>query len=104
MQPYLESLPNYIDGAPPWTPTNRVMELRPDHWSTTLKSHLEISMIYVLTTGQTHSIIQVIFIIHVNYMPTFITSPHLFSPLNPYPLILPNFMNIVVYFIPTPCH
>jgi len=23
MQPYLESLPNYIDGAPPWTPTNR---------------------------------------------------------------------------------
>jgi len=31
MQPYLESLPNYIDGAPPWTPTNRVMELCPDH-------------------------------------------------------------------------
>jgi len=23
MQPYLESLPDYIDGAPPWTPTNR---------------------------------------------------------------------------------
>jgi len=23
MQPYIESLPNYIDGAPPWTPTNR---------------------------------------------------------------------------------
>jgi len=23
MQPYLESLLNYIDGAPPWTPTNR---------------------------------------------------------------------------------
>ena len=21
--PYLESLPNYIDGAPPWTPTNK---------------------------------------------------------------------------------
>jgi len=21
--PYLKSLPNYIDGAPPWTPTNR---------------------------------------------------------------------------------
>ncbi|QCD87391.1 hypothetical protein DEO72_LG3g1925 [Vigna unguiculata] len=21
--PYLESLPSYIDGAPPWTPTNR---------------------------------------------------------------------------------
>jgi len=23
MQPYLESLPDYIDGAPPWTLTNR---------------------------------------------------------------------------------
>jgi len=23
MQPYLVSLPNYTDGAPPWTPTNR---------------------------------------------------------------------------------
>jgi len=23
MQPYLESLPDYIDGAPPWTSTNR---------------------------------------------------------------------------------
>jgi len=23
MQPYLESLPNYTDGAPPWTPTNK---------------------------------------------------------------------------------
>ncbi|QCD97239.1 hypothetical protein DEO72_LG6g1949 [Vigna unguiculata] len=23
MQPYLESLPSYTDGAPPWTPTNR---------------------------------------------------------------------------------
>jgi len=24
MQPYLESLPDHTDGAPPWTPTNRV--------------------------------------------------------------------------------
>jgi len=31
MQPYLESLPNYIDGAPPWTPITGAMELRPDH-------------------------------------------------------------------------
>jgi len=23
MQPYLESLPSYTDGTPPWTPTNR---------------------------------------------------------------------------------
>jgi len=27
MQPYLESLLNYIDGAPPWTPTNRSHEI-----------------------------------------------------------------------------
>jgi len=27
MQPYLESLPNYIDGAPPWTPTNKGHEI-----------------------------------------------------------------------------
>ena len=31
MQPYLESLADHIGGAPPWTPTNRAMELRPDH-------------------------------------------------------------------------
>ena len=29
--PYLESLLGYTDGAPPWTPTNRAMGLRPDH-------------------------------------------------------------------------
>jgi len=28
MQPYLESLPNYIDGAPPWT----VADLGPIFW------------------------------------------------------------------------
>jgi len=27
MQPYLESLLNYINGAPPWTPTNRGHEI-----------------------------------------------------------------------------
>jgi len=42
MQPYLESLPNYIDGKPPWTPTNRGHGItsRPK-WGTTIKSHLE---------------------------------------------------------------
>jgi len=34
--PYLESLLSYTDGAPPWTPTNKAMGLRPDHWSTAL--------------------------------------------------------------------
>jgi len=33
MQSYLESLPSYTDGAPPWTPTTRAMELRLDHLS-----------------------------------------------------------------------
>jgi len=27
MQPYLESLPSYTNGAPPWTPTNRCHEI-----------------------------------------------------------------------------
>jgi len=27
MQPYLESLPSYTDGAPPWTPTNKGHEI-----------------------------------------------------------------------------
>jgi len=27
MQPYLESLPDHIDEAPPWTPTNRGHEI-----------------------------------------------------------------------------
>jgi len=40
MQPYLESLLNYIDGAPPWTPTNRGRELRPDQ----LRHHHEVSL------------------------------------------------------------
>ena len=39
MQPYLESLPDHIDVAPPWTPTNRGYEIT----SRPLKHDLEIS-------------------------------------------------------------
>jgi len=55
------------------------MELRPDHWSTTLKSHLETSRNYVLTTRQTYTNSQVTdtYIIHRNLIPSFVTNPYL---------------------------
>jgi len=37
--PYLESLPSYTDGAPPWTPTNRSHGIM----SRTLKYDHEVS-------------------------------------------------------------
>ena len=53
--PYLESLPSYIDGAPPWTPTNKGHGIT----SQPLKHDQEVSprdsWIYVLTTYQSHS-------------------------------------------------
>jgi len=54
------------------------MELRPHHWSTTLKSHLETSRNYVLTTWQTHTNSQVTdtYIIHRNLIPSFVTNPY----------------------------
>jgi len=83
--PYLESLPSYIDGAPPWTPTNRgheitsrplkhdpetsprdFKELRTDHGPNIIKqvSNMFITHIYPMSTfiinlfyilGQTHT-------------------------------------------------
>jgi len=77
--PYLESLPSYIDGAPPWTPTNRghgitsrplkhdpevpprdFKELRTDH----------MSNIYNNQVTDTY-------IMHRNLIPTFVANPHL---------------------------
>jgi len=53
--PYLESLLSYIDGAPPWTPTNRGHGIT----SRPLKHDQEVSLrdswIYVLITYQSHS-------------------------------------------------
>ena len=69
MQPYLESLPNYIDGAPLWTPTNRGHGIT----SRPLKHDHELSprgsWVYVLTTYQSYLINQVIFITHINLIP-----------------------------------
>jgi len=66
MQPYVESLPNYIDGAPPWTLTTRGHGITSDHWSMIQKSHLEISRNHVLTTYQSCTNNQVIFIMRIN--------------------------------------
>ena len=55
------------------------MELRLDHWNTTLKSHLETSRDYVLTIQQTYTNSQVTDTntIHRNLIPSFITNPYL---------------------------
>jgi len=49
MQPYLESLPSYTDGAPPWTLTNRGHGItsRPLKYDPE-KSHLETPRNYAL--------------------------------------------------------
>jgi len=73
-----------------WHPLTRAMELHPDHWSTTLKSHLEISRNYTLTTYQSCSINQVMFTIHnISCQPL---QPILIhnQMLNPYQPILPK--------------
>jgi len=55
MQPYLESLPDYIDGVPLWILTNRGHGIT----SRPLKHDQEVSSrdswIYVLTTYQSYS-------------------------------------------------
>jgi len=50
MQPSLESLPSYTDGAPPWTPTNKGHEItsRPLKHDPK-KYHLETPRNYALT-------------------------------------------------------
>jgi len=71
-------------------PLTGVMELRPDHLSTTLKSYLEISRNYALTTDQSCSINQVIFIMHIiSCQPLQPILIHI-QMLNPYQLILPK--------------
>jgi len=90
MQPYLESLPNYIDGVPPWTPTNRGHGIT----SRSLKHYLEISprdfKELRTNTYQTYSINKVIFIMHRTLMPTFITNSSFtfhveFHSIHPFP-------------------
>jgi len=80
-----------------------IMELRPDHRSTTLKSHLEISRNYVPTTYQSCSNNQVIFIMHIHLMSTFITNPF-YIPGQTIPTHHPPSMNREFYLISLPCH
>ena len=84
-------------------PLTRAMELRPDHWSTTLKSHLEISRIYALTKYYTYSINHEIFTTHVNIMSIFVTIPHSYLIFSQPQLILPKAMKIESYIMPIPC-
>jgi len=104
MQPYLESLPNYIDGAPPWTPTNRghgitswplkhphevshrgSMELRTDHRPIILN---QSSNIYHAHKSHVNLYNQSSFIFNVESIPT---PPS-------------QTMNIEFHFISIPCH
>ena len=86
MQPYLESLPDHIDGAPPWTPTNRGHGIT----SRPLKHHQEVSprdsWIYVLTTYHHIPNKQIILIMHL--------TPHAI-------LCNPSSFIFHVYFIPS---
>jgi len=87
MQPYLKSLPNYIDRAHE-LPLTGAMELRPDQ----LRHHHEVSprgsWNYVLTTYDSYFTNQLILVMHISLMPTFITNPHSYSMWNPYQLII----------------
>ena len=64
-------------------PLTRVMELRPNQQ----RHHPKISPRALRNYVPTN---RVIFIMHINLMPTFITIPHSYSMLNPYHLILPK--------------
>jgi len=75
MQPYLESLPNYIDEAPPWTSTNRGHGIT----SRPLKHDREISPrdLKELCTDHIPVIFKQpsnIFIMHIHLMLTFIAN------------------------------
>jgi len=76
MQPYLESLPDYIDGAPPWIPTNRSHGIT----SRPLKHDPEIPPRDLKELHTDHRPImlnQSSNIYHAdNLMPTFINQPH----------------------------
>jgi len=63
-------------------PLTRAMELRPDHWSTTLKPHLETPRDYVPTYTDSQEINT--YIMHRNFILTSITNTHL-SHVEPVP-------------------
>jgi len=69
-------------------PLTGVIELRLDQ----LRHHPEISprdsRNYVLTAHKSYSTNQVILIMLIRFMPTFLTNPHSYSMSNPYQLII----------------
>jgi len=83
--PYLESLTNYIDRAPPWTATNRghgITSQPPKHYpETPPRDFKELRT----NTDQSCSINQVIFIIHVSSCQPFLTNPHSYPSIESMP-------------------
>jgi len=105
MQPYLESLPDHIDGAPPWTPTNRghgltsrplkhdpeipprdLKDLRTDHRPDMFIQSRETYHAYIYTLYQS-------------------LQPNPFHvPYHPIPIHHTLFINIEFQLISLPCH
>jgi len=66
---YLESLPSDIDGAPPWTPTNRDHGITSRPLTQPWKSHLETPRNYALTqTNHSQSIKKDLSCIYIYYV------------------------------------
>ena len=103
MQPYLESLPDYIDGAPPWTPTNMGHGIT----SRPLKHDPEIPPRDLKELRINHRPImlnQSCNIYHAdNLMPTFINHLHSCPNVESIPTHPSQTMNIDLYFISSPC-
>jgi len=100
MQPYLESLPNYIDGPPPWTPTNMGHEIT----SWPLKHDPEISPrdFKELHTDHIPIIFKQpsnIFIMHIH-----LKSTSFIFQVKPIPTPHTSSMNIEFWLISLPCH
>jgi len=104
MQPYLESLPNYTDGAPPWIPTNRGHGIT----SRSLKHDHEIpprDLKELCTDPRPIMLKQSNNIYHANNLrPTFINHTHSYSNVESIPTHPSQTMNIEFHLIPIPCH
>jgi len=84
LNPYLVIQMGHYHGHP----LTGAMELRPDHWSATLKVSPKDPKELCTDTDQTYSINKVIFIMHITPMPTFITKSIPCFMLNPTHLII----------------
>jgi len=116
MQPYLEYLPDHIDGALPWTPTNMghgitsgpmkhgpeyikkdLKELRTNHGPIMFNKSRKIyhAYIYIYIYIYIHT--------HTHTISTFITNPFC-VPNQPIPIHHTPSMNIEFQLISLPCH